>query len=626
MPAVAEPPAKPKKEPPKPAVQRHPMAVFKHGVFWEPHKDVNGKAICPKRDADIELRCIQMTEDGPHPPRWLGFEEHFKLFVTAVFGREDVPKHRRWEWSPTAERMLHHACKDERLGIAGSKSSGKSQFGAMWAVVNFLIDPANTLCILTSVTLEQARKRIWGVVEEFWQDAVGFFGENNLPGQLVSARGLIRYRNPITGEKSDRRGLTLIPGDPSQASMSIRKLQGLKAPNIIVVADELSELSDAVVQAMDDNLDANENAQLIGISNPNSPYDPFGRLCEPKAGWHSINASMDGWETTRGWAIRFDGEKSPNVLAGENIWNGLLTLEKLEAHAAREGGVNSPGYWRMVKAFFPVTGQKDAIYSTWEIINNRADQREVMWKYPPLKVAACDPAFRAGGDRAVLTFGLLGHDFDGKRVLLINGQESVRSNVNEEKGRDEQVADEVIRLCKGRGILPENFAFDETGAGVSWGTLVRTRWSRSILGVNFAGAASDLPVSSSDRRKCNEKYSNRVTELWFGGQELIRTSQLKGLTPDITREMTARTYEVKSGKLVVEPKSVMKLRGAGSPDLADSTFILVHLCRERHGFNSIERAADSKPYKASQDWDRPRHGTREQKSHALKHRRLRRIA
>lgn len=593
-----------------------------YGVWWEPLKDINGKAICPKSDALIELRCLQFKEGEKKPSGHLGFEEHFKLFVSAIWSRPEVPKHRRWEWSPNMVRMLRHSVEHQYLACAGHKSSGKSQWGAMWAIVKFLIDPANTLCILTSVTLEQARKRIWGVVEEYWQDACGFFGEDYLPGQLISARGLIRYRNPVTGEKSDRRGLTLIPGDPSQASMSIRKLQGLKAPVLVVVADELSELSDSVVQAMDDNLDVNDAPQLIGISNPNSPYDPFGRLCEPKAGWHSINAGSDEWETTRGYAIRFDGEKSPNVVAGEELWNGLLTLEKLEGHASREGGRNSAGYWRMVRAFFPPTGQKDAIYNVWTIINNRCDQRDTQWRGPPIKVASCDPAFKQGGDRAVLTIGLLGTDLDGKRVLMIDKQFILRSDVAKEKERDEQIADEVVRICRERKIEPRNFAYDDTGSGISWGTLLRTKWSRDILPVRFGGAASALPVSSSDRRKCHERYGNRVTELWFGGQELVRTGQIKGLTPDITREMSARNYETKAGKLVVEPKDEMKLRGAGSPDLADSVFILINLCHERHGFASIERAADSKPAKLSNDWGDPRHSTREQKNRALKHRRL----
>lgn len=622
MPAVAEPPKKgrPKKVLPK---GRHPMARLKYGVWWHPVTDVAGNAVCPKSDGLIELRCLQVANSAKKPSGHLGFEEHFKRFVTAVWSRPDVPKHRKWEWNPNAARMLREAIKHPYLAIAGHKSSSKSQFGAMWAIVKFLIRPADTLCILTSVTLEQARKRIWGVVEEYWQDACGYFGEEYLPGQLVSARGLIRYRNPVTGEKSDRRGLTLIPGDPSQASMSIRKLQGLKAPVLIVVADELSELSDSVVQAMDDNLDANDSPQLIGISNPNSPYDPFGRLCEPKAGWHSINAGSDEWETTRGYAIRFDGEKSPNVVAGEELWNGLLTLEKLEAHAEREGGRNSSGYWRMVRAFFPPTGTKDAIYNTWDIINYRCDQREVKWRFPAVKVASCDPAFKQNGDRAVVTLGLLGTDMDGKKVLCVDGQIVVRSSTEVEEGRDEQIADEVIRICKEKGIKPENFAYDDTGAGVSWGTLVKTRWSRNILSVRFGGAASELPVSSSDRRKCKEKYDNRVTELWYSGQEYVRTGQLKGLTPDITREMTARNYSTtKFGKIVVEPKHEMKLRGAGSPDLADSLFILLHLCRERLGFGSIERAADAKPYRPRDGWESPRSSPHEKKSHALKHRRL----
>jgi hypothetical protein len=109
--------------------------------------------------------------------------------------------------------------------------------------------------------------------------------------------------------------------------------------------------------------------------------------------------------------------------------------------------------------------------------------------------------------------------------------------------------------------------------------------------VTFAGAASERPTSVSDPTPANSRYKNRVSELWFSGKELFRGGQLRGITGDTIREMTARTYithkttKNDEGLLFeVEPKKDMKNRVGFSPDLADSLFILVELARERFGF------------------------------------------
>ena len=93
-----------------------------------------------------------------------------------------------------------------------------------------------------------------------------------------------------------------------------------------------------------------------------------------------------------------------------------------------------------------------------------------------------------------------------------------------------------------------------------------------------------LPTSGISPVRANEKFSNRVTELWYVGVEFLRSGQLKGITPDLARELTARKYSTMSGgKLVVEPKKDMKARMGKSPDLADAAFMLLDICRHRLG-------------------------------------------
>ena len=115
-------------------------------------------------------------------------------------------------------------------------------------------------------------------------------------------------------------------------------------------------------------------------------------------------------------------------------------------------------------------------------------------------------------------------------------------------------------------------------------------WSPEVLGVHFGGKASELSASVTDNAPSSDRYVNRVTELWFGAKELIRTGQLKGIDPELAKEMCARKYTTKKGvglRMEVESKTEMKGRTGESPDLADAAMILIELCRQRFGFGGM---------------------------------------
>ncbi|NDE16406.1 hypothetical protein EBZ80_15890, partial [bacterium] len=105
-------------------------------------------------------------------------EHHFKRIVSALWP-EDGPK--PFVWHPWAERMLEASCANQYLAVAGCASSGKTDFFAVWAIVNFISAPYDTMVLVTSTTLKDSRKRIWGSIRDYWQAAPP------LPGKLVDS-------------------------------------------------------------------------------------------------------------------------------------------------------------------------------------------------------------------------------------------------------------------------------------------------------------------------------------------------------------------------------------------------------------------------------------------------------
>jgi hypothetical protein len=142
-----------------------------------------------------------------------------------------------------------------------------------------------------------------------------------------------------------------------------------------------------------------------------------------------------------------------------------------------------------------------------------------------------------------------------------------------------------------RGVTVNNLGVDVTGAA-SFGTLVSQHIGAGFMAVEFGGKPSDMPASSIDKRPAKDVYDRKVAELWHVAKELLSAGQLKGLHPDMIKEMVARTYGTSNNKIWVEPKTDMKKRIGFSPDIADGGFICLDVARMRHGLVSGAKAKE----------------------------------
>lgn len=532
---------------------------------------------------DIELYCFRVGRS--EEKGGLGKAEHFWNVIALLWGKNNPIGNRSKLFirNPWSEEMIDALCMHRYVGVGGCAGSTKSETLALWVLVNFLSNPRHTLGIIMSTSLKEARKRIWGSLVDFIRAVPG------LPLQVVDSTGSIRY---LTSPKlSDRSTIALVAAERKQEKEAVGKLIGMHNDLVIVVADELSELTPAILEYAfpGGNLASNPQYQFVGLSNPVSYYDPFGLLWKPKAGWMSVTVEDTCWETEFGWAIHFDGMKSPNILAGKVLYPFLPTAQKIEEARRAEGGENSLRFWRMIRGFFSPMGQEDLIYAEQDIVKYKGDEPAIWSDQPLTKVAALDPSFTNGGDRTIAYFGSLGLSRDGVKTLNFDEYlELIEDVTNTVDDRSHQIAKQFKEECEKRNILPRHAAVDSTGAGAPLCDVISTVWSRDILRVKFGGAASDLPVSLTDPAKGFERYYDAVTEIWYSGKELLRQGQLKSIPPAMAREMTARKYGTTGAekRIYAESKVDMKLRTKKSPDIADAAFILVALCRMRLGFGA----------------------------------------
>lgn len=557
------------------------------------------KHICGNYDVVAALPGSQLE-----PWTW-----HFRRFISLMLDRPEANPRYRFEWNPYAIRMLEEAYANNFLAVAGHASCSKSEFFALYAIGRFLIgarspgspaaSPEFVKVFITSTSLDESRGRIWGVVEGYWAEICRFFGgEQYMQAKLISSLGKIVRVNP-DGKQNQLSGITLVAGGKGQDKDASTKI-GFKNRCVIFIADELPLLTHNLYNTAITNLQSNDYLQFIGIGNPTSPFDPLGVFMEPEEGWGSVDETFDGWKTKRGYCIRFDGEKSPNVLAGREVWKGILGLRTVTD--LRESlGPKSPEYYRMVRGFLSPDGDVNAIYTEVEIIISGSQRKVATWLNSPVMIGFLDPAFSHGGDEAPACFCLVGEYYSAIHQRNVKGIQLVETlNLmlkvdasNKEVDRNQQLVNLFDAECSQRGVKVEDRGSDSTGAGDPFASLMAITMGRGFQMVSFAGASSDKTVGTTNSRSGKDRFANRVTELWYVGKDFMKSGQIRGLDPETCIQMCARMYKlVDREKVEVEPKRIMKQRTNGrSPDRADAFFGCIEIARRRHGLMSLARAA-----------------------------------
>ena len=511
-------------------------------------------------------------------------EYYFWRVCDELWNREDLHEKLMIK-HPWAKLMIRAALENKYLAVGGSASSGKSHTMAAWGIVNWLSQPQDTLVLMTSTTLREARKRIWGSVMSLLSVI------DDAPIKIRDSIGNASYVN----EKDiliERAGLSLISAEKSKTKEAVGKFIGIKQKRVILIGDELSELSEAILNAGLTNLSKNPSFQMIGMSNPSSRFDAFGIWSTPKDGWDSVDTNTaDEWDTKwNGKYLRLDGERSPNILAGETIYPWLPTQEKLDEDKALLG-VESRGYMRMVRAVFFDSDETTGIYTENELTTS-GSMRPVEWQSSPISLCGIDPAFTNGGDRTIMYTAQCGYDKSGQYVIEFGQAIHLNDDAtNKAVPRTYQIVRQIKEKCEKLKIPPENVSVDSTGAGAPFCDVLAGEWSNRFMRVSFGGKASEKRVSANSKLIGTELYVNRVSELWFVGKELMRTRQVFGVNSDLAQEITARNYDMIKGstlRMKIESKPEFKSRFGRSPDLADAAFLALDCARQRLGLVAVD--------------------------------------
>lgn len=505
---------------------------------------------------------IELYAFSGRTPQSLGAFEHCKNAIDLIWN-EPFPG--TFIWNDFSERLLREFCEESWVTVTGAGATWKTTSAGIYCLTKFFSSPNDTAIFCTSTTLRGLRMRIWKEISKFHR-------LRPAAGTLIPSEDQILFEKGILDA-----GIFGLATDEGQIKKALGKLIGFHQKNVIVVVDEMPYIPEAIVEACVNLESGSQSFQFIGLGNADDHLDPHGRMCEPRHGWDSISVDSERWETRRGVCVHLDGLKSPNVIAGEKKYPGLLSQQDLD-NTVEFYGMDSPQFWQMRRGFWAPEGIQKTVLSMPMIVKARAQEAAVFDSSYTLG-AALDPAFE-GGDRCVLRFGKCGNS-DGKKVLHLGDYIFIKTKQSPDDPIHYQIVRQVKEECLKRGVLPGFFALDSTGEGGGLYSMFQREWSRDILPVEFGGRPSKRTVSQTNPKRADQEYDRRVTQLWFNFRLLLLSEQIKGLDNETATEFCRRWHDMKGPYIALETKAKMKERTRKSPDLADNAVIMAELFFQR---------------------------------------------
>lgn len=505
-----------------------------------------------------------------------------------------VPKE-NFKVSPWTEQHFHDFVTYDKLITWGCASSSKSNDTALLLLLDWVVDPYDTVTLLGSTTKEDLKSRSWEAVERYHHAIKGNDKGFVIPGR-ISKQGqkLVNTdEDDIAGSSGEKAGIQ------GRAINEGGRLQGAHAKYVRLVVDELAEISnhEAIKTAIANLRVGTVSFKFIGLANPESWDNPSCQYCEPIDGRDSVNVDTGCWMSKFGCFVRHhDGLKSPCVLNPElrKEYPFLLNSEEYESVLRESGGnTDAPQIWKMIRGF-PVplgTALPTILDSRLAEEQHVGEPLELPDMYPVLGVAAgIDPAWSEGGDGAYRSRVIV-RNVRGKPILdFSGGLTRLTISATDSRPVTKQLRDQVVALMRQPGYEArlQNTAVDSSG-NQGLADDLDIYMGSSCLHVNSSQRASEYPLRVSDSRKAKETVYDRGTESWVVLAEFCRAGMVRGLPKDALDELTRRRYACRAGTtsqmypLRMESKDLLKLRIKKSPDEADACALAALAVKERLG-------------------------------------------
>jgi phage terminase large subunit len=420
-------------------------------------------------------------------------------------------------WSKQAE--IAGAVRDhDFVTVVSANGVGKSTIAAALALWYWRTRGPKNRVILTAPKFQQIAEIVWNEVRALY----------------------LRAKRPLGGSLAKLASTGLRDDDGRQlfgvTAQDVESFQGIRAPEMMVIADEASGIPEAIYPAIHGNLAGGGKLLLIGNGTKDTGY------------------FFESHKSERYARIRISALESPNVVAGRVVVPGLVTSRFVE-DAARMWGQTGAFYRIRVLGEF-VEQQEGRLFPPSTIIES-----EQLWPKTPaegrLRIGV-DPA-GAGGDGDESGFAAR----RGKKVILAHTRLGLTP--------DGHVA-EVLGIISahgggGQSKQPPMVILDRDGA-----VGAKVYGAMLVHLAQFPNAFALVGIRGSEHAKRRPQEIDRVRdELWFGLVDAFREGLAIPVHVKLQGDLAAIRFDrLVNGRATVLKKPVIRRELGRSPDLGDA--------------------------------------------------------
>lgn len=484
-----------------------------------------------------EKAALNMLLEAEESNPWARYETNPTGFIQEALGET--------LWSKQLD-IVDSVLNNQRTSVAACHAPGKSHLSgrivAWWVTAHA---PGTALAITIAPTHRQVRNIIWPHIRRCHVMA-------KLPGEVLTQTWKI-------GGLSVAYGFSPSPYDEAA-------IQGIHAPNLLIVVDEAGGIGEIVGQSIE-ALMTGGNTRLLLLGNPPTDQeDSWFERCYNSPLYNTIDISAYDTPNFTGEEVGVCKTCPPQV--EKHLITKHLVDQRWVDDVITEFGPDSPFVEARVFARFPRATANKVIPFHW-CERSTHNEEPITGVHVKLGIdIAAD-----GGDEFVIAKA------DGYKTKIVH-RSSGKSNEN---------AVDVANVClthireaeethTSRDITePVRVKIDTIGVG--WGVVsILQKW-----GQEGKHRSTIVPVNVAERAKDPEKFRNVRAELWWNGRALLQPDQdgRQNLALDVERKVLSQlagpTFKSdSSGRIQIEAKADMKRRGVSSPDQAEAVLLAVY--------------------------------------------------
>lgn len=483
-----------------------------------------------------------------------------------------------------------------RTACFGPSSSGKSFVFVMCALVMFYARPKGTTVLISSTTLDDLQRRVWGYVVELDKEARE--SHPDLPGHFIESKLLLLADPKDVEGRSKKDGIIGVACKKGGQWQGLEGYVGTKNEVLLLVCDEAQFMPVGFLDALA-NLESNDPCYAAIMGNLPDVHNPLGWAAEPRLGWDSLQDTEKSrvYETKwrGGRAIQLIGMDSPNLdyPEGQEPYLRLIGRRYIE-QCAENYGRESDKFNMFASGKIPRASMHRTVFTKAMCMAHNASTGVTWSHHAVTRGYGMDAAYSGvGGDRTVGFPFVFGIDNTNRWRFWLGPMRLYVGSADSKMSHAEAIALQCKEECEAHGIPPEHVYFDGTGRSELTSAFARL-WSPAVVPIEFGGPATERPSFTGEKwldgaeagqhKLCKDVFDRFVTELWFAVRHCIVADQMRGLPTEAIDEGSQRKWElVRGNKYCVETKDDMKERGLRSPDICDAVVVCLEGAR-RLGF------------------------------------------